>query len=569
VSGPDANLTFTYDGSLLRSEQWSGALVNGTVTRTYNNDLQIETLQVGPQPIDFDYDLDGMVKKAGTLDPIIYTNDGLLKSTALGNITETWTYSPFAEVESYTAKFGPDVLYSYTIPSPTDPTPGRDKLGRIRKKLETIEGVNLNYAYTYDPAGRLQAVGGSGTGGVSPRYDYDANGNRLSGWTTQSLFGGVYDNQDRLIEYTTFPGGTTIYNYTDNGELKSKDGPEGTTTYTYDALGNLRKVLLPNGTPITYLVDGRNRRIGKKEGGILRQAFLYKDQLNPVAELDGAGKLVSEFVYATKANVPDYMIHHNDPQSGQTTTYRIISDHLGSVRLVVNVTDGTIAQRIDYDEFGVVLQDTNPGFQPFGFAGGIYDSDTGLVRFGARDYDPQVGRWTAKDPIRFAAGELNLLGYVSNDPINSIDPSGLTSLCFNIGQGKLSVDPEIRNRGPYDIDATSGRGEFMNDPDACHLEDRGPIPPGEYEVDVNRLFDPNFLHDLWINTLEGDWGDWRVPIVPKGSLDRGGFYLHGGSIPGSAGCIDIGGGIFGNELTNRVLNDLLQDPDGRVPLLVK
>jgi uncharacterized protein RhaS with RHS repeats len=79
--------------------------------------------------------------------------------------------------------------------------------------------------------------------------------------------------------------------------------------------------------------------------------------------------------------------------------YRIVSDHLGSPRLVVNTADGTVAQRMDYDEWGRVIQDTNPGFQPFGYAGGLYDRDTGLVRFGARDYDPETGRWTAKDPI--------------------------------------------------------------------------------------------------------------------------------------------------------------------------
>jgi RHS repeat-associated protein len=95
------------------------------------------------------------------------------------------------------------------------------------------------------------------------------------------------------------------------------------------------------------------------------------------------------------------------------TTYRLISDHLGSVRLVVDASDGTVLQRMDYDEFGNVLQDTNPGFQPFGFAGGIYDRDTGLVRFGARDYEPETGRWTAKDPIRFLARDTNLYGYVS------------------------------------------------------------------------------------------------------------------------------------------------------------
>jgi RHS repeat-associated protein len=107
------------------------------------------------------------------------------------------------------------------------------------------------------------------------------------------------------------------------------------------------------------------------------------------------------------------------------STYRIIGDHLGSVRLVVDATTGTIVQEMTYDEFGRVLQDTNPGFQPFGFAGGLYDPDTGLVRFGARDYDAETGRWTSKDPIRFAGGDENLYAYVGNDPVNWIDPTGM------------------------------------------------------------------------------------------------------------------------------------------------
>ncbi len=50
---------------------------------------------------------------------------------------------------------------------------------------------------------------------------------------------------------------------------------------------------------------------------------------------------------------------------------------------------------------------------------------TGLVRFGARDYDPEIGRWTAKDPIGFAGGDTNLFGYVMGDPVNSLDITGL------------------------------------------------------------------------------------------------------------------------------------------------
>jgi RHS repeat-associated protein len=83
-----------------------------------------------------------------------------------------------------------------------------------------------------------------------------------------------------------------------------------------------------------------------------------------------------------------------------------------------------VAQRTDYDAFGRVTQDSNPGFQPVGFAGGIYDTNTGLVRFGARDYDAFTGRWTAKDPIGFAGGDPNLYGYVVGDPVSFVDPHG-------------------------------------------------------------------------------------------------------------------------------------------------
>ncbi len=151
------------------------------------------------------------------------------------------------------------------------------------------------------------------------------------------------------------------------------------------------------------------------------QAFLYQDQLRIAAELDGANNLVSRFVYGTKINVPEYLIRNG-------TTYRIITDHLGSVRLVVDTANGSIIQRMDYDSYGNVTNDTNPGFQPFGFAGGLYDQHTKLTRFGARDYDAETGRWTAKDPIGFDGGDANVYAYVGNDPINWVDPRGLWSI---------------------------------------------------------------------------------------------------------------------------------------------
>jgi RHS repeat-associated protein len=64
---------------------------------------------------------------------------------------------------------------------------------------------------------------------------------------------------------------------------------------------------------------------------------------------------------------------------------------------------------------------------PVGFASGIPDNATGLVRFGFRDYEPGTGRWVAKDPVFFAGG-LNLYQYSLNNPANLIDPNGLRVL---------------------------------------------------------------------------------------------------------------------------------------------
>jgi RHS repeat-associated protein len=166
------------------------------------------------------------------------------------------------------------------------------------------------------------------------------------------------------------------------------------------------------------LTDGRNWRIGKKINGILVQGFVWQDQLRVAAELDGANNVVARFVYGERSNVPETMIKGG-------VTYRLITDHLGSVRLVVDAATGAVAQRIDYDAWGQVTSDSNPGFQPFGYVGGLYEPSTGLVRLGARDYDAQTGRWTAKDPIRFRGGDANLYLYVGANPLQYTDPTGL------------------------------------------------------------------------------------------------------------------------------------------------
>ena len=438
ITAPDTGtLTFAYDGSLLTGSTWAGA-VAGSVTRTYDNDFRVTSRSVnGGNTITFGYDNDSLLTSAGaetlTYDPA----NGLLTGTTLGVVTDSLAYNVFAEVDSYTANISGSPVFSTSFV--------RDILGRISQKTETVQGVTHVFDYIYDTAGRLEEVKEDNV--VKATYTYDSNGNRLNN-------GAVYDDQDRLTSTST-----ATYTYTANGELLTKTDASGTTTYNYDVLGNLISVSLPSGTTIEYLVDGRNRRIGKKVNGTLEKAWLYKDGLNPVAELDGTGAVISRFIYGSRANVPDFVIKGGIP-------YRIFSDHLGSPKLVVDTTTGTIIQSIDYDEWGNVITDTSPEFQPFGFAGGLYDSDTKLVRFGVRDYDSEAGRWTSKDPIGFEGGDSNLYGYLINDPINWIDPEGRVNP-VKLGVGILnagkSLKVALRAIGTFHemgVAIISGQGNF-------------------------------------------------------------------------------------------------------------
>jgi RHS repeat-associated protein len=389
------NLSYTYDGFLPISEIYSGP-ISGIVGRTHNTDFRTTSISVNGNSISFSYDADNLLTKAGALNLARNEQNGLLTGTALGATATTHSYNTLGELQTLSATHSGNGLYSFSL--------SRDQRGNITQKTETVQGQTVTYGYAYDVTGRLIEVTKNGV--VQTTYNYDPNGNRLSA-------GAMYDDQDRLLTY-----GGNSYTYTANGELKTKTQGGQTSTYTYDVLGNLRQASVPGVNDIEYVIDGRSRRVGKKLGATLVQGFLYQDGLRPIAELDGSGAVVSRFVYGSRFNVPDYMVKGS-------TTYRIVSDHLGSPRLIINTADGTIAQRIDYDEFGNITNDTNPGFQPIGFAGGLYDRDTKLTRFGARDYDAETGRWTSKDPIRFSGGDANLYGYVLNDPVNFVDPFGL------------------------------------------------------------------------------------------------------------------------------------------------
>ena len=261
--------------------------------------------------------------------------------------------------------------------------------------------------------------------------------------TTLSITGADYDAQDRVVSYGVSPasepcnGGAVPVTYDRAGRVHK----QGATTYTYDLLGNLLKVEtldaadLCASVTITYDVDPQNRRVGRSVDGVFDAGWLYIGGHRVVAELDSAGKVVKSFTYGVSGHSPSAMMYR-DPATGSVRRFAFVQDHVGSIVRVLELTSNDVVEveRSEYSAFGVLVGRTTAssfsdiGGQPFGFAGGLFDPITGLTRFGARDYDPRLGRWLARDSLGFGAGDTNLYAYVGGDPVNLVDPAGQNPL---------------------------------------------------------------------------------------------------------------------------------------------
>jgi RHS repeat-associated protein len=407
LSSPDAvGLHYGRDGPLLRETRWS-ILGAAEAVVSYDQDDAFRLWKLGIQgtaPIVHGYDANDALTQAGPLTIQRDPQTSLPDITRAGAVETDLDLSQFGEPERYAATFAGQLLYEASYE--------RDALGRITHLDEIIAGQPRSVTYDYDDADRLAYVEEQGQ--PARELLYDSNGNLVEVREADiPVLVASHDAQDRLQTH-----GHLALTYTDSGHLETKlDTHTGErTTYRYDEFGNLLGAELADGRSIQYLVDGADRRVAKLMDGELQWLFVYAGGL-PVARLHPDGSVESIYVYGALAHVPDVVI-----KGGRT--YRIVHDQLGSPRLVVDVETGDMAQRLDYDVSGRVLADTNPDFQPFGFAGGLHDVDTGLVRFGARDYDPELGRWTAKDPSGFAGGDTNLYAYAYGDPVNFVDPNG-------------------------------------------------------------------------------------------------------------------------------------------------
>jgi RHS repeat-associated protein len=508
ASSPDGyTSTYSYDGDLVHTISTPRL---GDLTLDYSGPyMKLTSMQVnGLTPTTLHYDDDGLIDIAGAETLTRNLTTGLVSSTTLNKVKETFTYSSFGETKTYKATVGTTVLLSETYT--------RDNLGRIKtraissKSAPTLETLT----YTYDNSGRLKSVSSDLNGATV--YTYDSNSNRFTVTRAGQTVTAAYDDQDRLLS-----SGNKTFAYNDNGELIKQVTTAGATsttvTYTYDVFGNLKTAILSPTKTVSYEYDASNRRVARLVNGVVKERYLYLTQTQIAAVFDGSGNVLSTFVYGEK-QTPEYMV-----KAG--VTYKFITDPIGSVRMVVNSATGAIAQELTYDEFGRVLTDSKPGFQPLGFAGGLYDVDTKFVQFGARDYDAETGMWLSKDPIMFAGGDTNLYGYVLQDPVNWVDPAGLARCTYSISSGNLSCSsndggPAIKSK------MFSGFRSAANNP-SMTTRYGGPVPTGTYELRKVSSSGPR---------------DWFMDpglisrAMYKMGFGRGAFNLHLRK-GGSAGCI--------------------------------
>jgi len=418
--GLGQEVAFSYDGSVPTAIDFRGPAAEGRYTYTSDDNLFLTgaELDSGGQSwtLDIGRDADGLIIAMGPFTWARNGPGGAVGQIGDGTIVLDQVYDGLARFSDRRVSVAGTELYRSR--------PTFDSLGLITRIVETIGGTTHTTDYVYDANQQLIEV--SRDAKVVERYGYDPNANR----TTRQVGANAgeiaaFDAQDRLVSR-----GSVGYQLNEDGFLFAR----GNDTFTYSTRGELLSAHVGDRT-VTYSYDALQRRVAKElssPAGQSRVEYLYGDPGNAFR------------VTAVRSGSEVTVLFYDEPGSLYAleragSRYYVASDLVGSPRLVT-ASAGQVVKAIDYDAFGAILSDSDPGFfLPIGFAGGLADPETGLVHFGYRDYEPASGRWTTRDPVLFDGGQFNLYAYVGNSPVTFRDPLGLWCLggsaYYGIGGG--------------------------------------------------------------------------------------------------------------------------------------
>jgi RHS repeat-associated protein len=381
----------------------------GSVTFGYNigNQLTAKTL-AGSGLTTFGYDdagrLTSVTSPSSENTTYSYDNANRKIGTVLGNgATETDSYNASGDlVDIWHKTAGGSTIsrHEYTI----------DSAGR--RVGESLNSGASSVSYTFDNGGQLTNEVRTGANAYTTSYSYDNAGNRTSktlGGTTENY---TYDDANKLLS----AGGKT-YSYDAAGNTTGVSSSSSTVSLTWDGAGRLKSATTSAGT-YTYTSNGIGQRVAKSGPGVSQSYVLGSDAIDAPVLSDGA----ASYVYAGGLV--------SEVRGGTSKFYH--SDALGTTRAITNGS-GSTTDSLVTDAFGMTVAGSGSTPTPFGFAGQAgYQSDpeTGLMRLGHRYYDNSTGHFISRDPI--CAGR-NWYTYCENDPVNALDPSGLTSLALNPG----------------------------------------------------------------------------------------------------------------------------------------
>ncbi|WP_051384447.1 RHS repeat-associated core domain-containing protein [Nitratidesulfovibrio termitidis] len=402
--------------------------------------------------------------------------------------------------------------------------------GRLRAKQERCGGRAASYDYTHDERGHLTEVRRDGQVAERYTYNtagqrITARVNPLPGMSrdalrmleTERAF--AYDGTGRLVR-----AGRARYMYAPDGTLRCREEGRNSTWFYYGNGANggngdngdntaggaphaspdpyspydphdphaqlapvaLDSVVLPGGDIIRYRFGDNGIPFMVLRNHAPSEEYQWLDPLRLARFRDHrtgsdytfhyGGDRVPEAVTVCgpaldnlEGGLLDLSIFRKDGEPAapqRSATFRIGCDQVGTPKVLLD-PDGRVVKRMEYDSFGNPLLDTCPYFfLPLGFAGGLVDRHTGLVRFGFRDYDPRTGRFTAPDPLGDTGGDHDPYDYCVDDPVSAFDPLGL------IGE---SVAARGWDESKHPRDAI-GRFTFADGDDAMTLEYRHPMP---------------------------------------------------------------------------------------------
>lgn len=255
------------------------------------------------------------------------------------------------------------------------------------------------HTFSYDAGDRLLSATVTNAGALvnTFAYTYDPAENRLSEQVGSSNYTATY-NALNQISTTTAPGGSRTNEWDAKDRLVAVNAGNERTEFTYD--GGSRMVSI-------------RKLVGGSQASFRR--FVWCD--NRICEERDAAGVVTKRFFSQGMKV------ENGPATGN---YFYTRDHLGSIRELTDAS-GNVRARYSYDPFGRRTRLEGDLEADFGFAGMFWATEAELARARFRTYDPELGRWLSRDPLRRAEQQEgpNLYAYVRNNPVNATDPLGL------------------------------------------------------------------------------------------------------------------------------------------------